>query len=104
MKTSNAMKILNKDVGHDAELREMIAQEKVDLHVSRLIHDARTATGLTQSELAKLIDSKQPVIAKLEDADYDGHSLSMLRRIADALNMKLTIDFIPADPNTLQTN
>lgn len=79
----------------------MIEQEKINLHVSRLIYDARTAAGLTQKELAQLVGSKQPVIAKLEDADYDGHSLSMLRRIAEALQMKLCIDFVPA---TLRTS
>jgi hypothetical protein len=29
----------------------------------------------------------------LEDADYDGHSLSMLHKIAGALNQKVEIDF-----------
>ena len=29
-----------------------------------------------------------------EDADYEGHSLSMLKRIADALNQRLEIRFV----------
>jgi hypothetical protein len=29
----------------------------------------------------------------LEDADYDGHSLSMLQKIAGALNQKVEIKF-----------
>jgi hypothetical protein len=37
------------------------------------------------------------VIARLEDADYDGHSLSMLKHIADALGQRLEIRFAPAD-------
>ncbi len=49
--------------------------------------------GLTQTELAKLIGSKQPVIARLEDADYEGHSLTMLQRIAIALNQRVEINF-----------
>ena len=40
-----------------------------------MIYDARTKAGLSQSELAALIGSKQPVIARLEDADYEGHTL-----------------------------
>ena len=103
MKTNNALKILNKDIGKDSGLREMINEEKINLHVSCLIHNARTAAGLTQTQLAELMGTKQPVIAKLEDADYDGQSLSMLRKIAEALNMKLSIDFVAADPKSLQT-
>jgi predicted transcriptional regulator len=55
-----------------------------------MIYDARTKAGLSQSELAVLIGSKQPVIARLEDGDYKGHSLTMLQRIAAALAFAAT--------------
>ncbi|PYT31567.1 MAG: hypothetical protein DMG57_04760 [Acidobacteria bacterium] len=35
------------------------------------------------------------VICRLEDADYEGHSLAMLRRIGGALNQRVEIRFIP---------
>jgi hypothetical protein len=35
------------------------------------------------------------VICRLEDADYEGHSVSMLRRIATALNRRVEIRFVP---------
>lgn len=67
--------------------------------IAQLVYDLRTARNLTQSELAKLIGTTQPVIARLEDADYHGHSLTMLRRIADALGLRLRIEFEdPAAP------
>jgi transcriptional regulator with XRE-family HTH domain len=50
-----------------------------------MIYDARQKAGLTQKQLAELIGTKQQVIARLEDADYEGHSLSMLQRIASGL-------------------
>ena len=53
--------------------------------------------GLTQTELAELIGSKQPVIARLEDADYEGHSLTMLQRIAIALNQRVEINFVSVE-------
>ncbi len=65
--------------------------------VAQAIYDVRTKAGLTQSQLAERIDSTQPVISQLEDADYDGHSLSMLRRIADALNQRIEIRFVPQE-------
>jgi predicted transcriptional regulator len=53
------------------------------------------AAGLTQAELAAMVGSQQPVIARLEDADYQGHSLSMLQRIAAALKQRIDIRFVP---------
>lgn len=94
-KTRNANEILDRLTGDDPELREMIAEEAVNLHVARMIYDARMAAGLTQKQLAEMIGSQQSVIARLEDADYEGHSLSMLRRIADALDQKLEVRFVP---------
>ena len=75
----------------------MIAEETVNAEVARLIYKARKMAGLTQTELAKLIGSKQPVIARLEDADYEGHSLTMLQRIAIALNQRVEINFVPVE-------
>lgn len=93
-KTTDALRILDRITGDDPELRELIQQETVNVHVARLIYDARTQAGLTQEELADRIGSKQPVIARLEDADYEGHSLTMLQRIAEALDLALDIRFI----------
>ena len=75
----------------------MIAEETVNTEVARLIYEARKTAGLTQAELAELIGSKQPVIARLEDADYEGHSLTMLQRIAIALNQRIEINFVPVE-------
>ena len=44
-----------------------------------------------QAELADMIGTTQSVISRLEDTDYDGHSLTMLSRIASVLNQKLTM-------------
>jgi transcriptional regulator with XRE-family HTH domain len=90
-KTKDALKIIDHMIGDDAEMRHMIAEESLHAMVARMIYDARTLAGLTQKELADLAGTKQPVIARLEDADYQGHSLTMLNRIAKALNRRLTV-------------
>ena len=95
-KTRDANRILDEMTGDDGELQQMIAEETVNAEVARLIYKVRKTAGLTQAELAELIGSKQPVIARLEDADYEGHSLTMLQRIALALNQRLEINFVPA--------
>ena len=38
------------------------------------------------------------VISHIEDDDYEGHSLSMLRRIAAALNKRVEIRLVPRKP------
>ena len=94
-KTKNALKILDRITGDDLELRELIEEETINAQVARMIYEARTQASLTQQELARLVGTKQPVIARLEDADYDGHSLSMLQRIATALNQRLEVHLVP---------
>jgi predicted transcriptional regulator len=94
-KTRNAIEILERLTGDDPELQEMIAEETVNAQVARIVFEARTAAGLTQKQLADLVDTQQSTIARLEDADYEGHSLSMLRRIAEALDQRLEVRFVP---------
>ena len=93
-KTKDAVKIIDRMVGQDKELRDLIAAETVNAHVARMIYDARGQAGLTQKDLAKLVGTTQSVIARLEDADYDGHSLSMLNRIAAALDKRVEIRLV----------
>lgn len=74
-----------------AQLQEAIANDDI----ARKIYDLRTAAGLTQRQLAKLVGTTASVICRLEDADYEGHSLAMLNRIAAALNKRVKIEFVP---------
>ncbi len=99
-KTSDGMKIIDNMIGNDAQLREMCEQATVNAHVAQLIYDARTEAGLSQKELAEMIGTTQSVISRLEDADYEGHSLSMLSRIARVLNREVKIDLIPVKLQT----
>lgn len=94
-KTGDALRILDRMVRDDREQRERIEKATLNCRVAQLIYDARTAARLTQLELARLIGTSQPTIARLEDADYRGHSLSMLQRIAAALHRPLRISFGP---------
>ena len=96
-KTADALKILDKMVGDDREQRELIEEATLNCRIAQLIYDARTAAGLTQAQLAERIGTSQPTIARLEDADYEGHSLSMLQRIAAALQRPLQVSFGPPE-------
>ncbi len=93
-KTKNALKTIDRMVGQNKELRDLIAEETINVRIARMIYDARSKAGLTQKELAKLVGTTQSVIARLEDADYEGHSLNMLNRIATALDKRVDIRFL----------
>jgi len=81
-------------VGNDKAKAEAFEAELANADVARKIYDLRTKAGLTQSGLAKLVGTSTSVISRLEDGDYEGHSLAMLRRIASALNKRVEIRFV----------
>lgn len=96
MPTKDAVEILHRryyegNAKRLAELEEARANDEV----ARQIHALRTDANLTQRELAKLVGTTASVICRLEDADYEGHSLAMLRRIAHALQQRVEIRFVP---------
>lgn len=93
--TNDALKILNQMTADDPEIEEMVRESSLNAELAQLIYTARTQAGLTQQQLADRIGTKQSVIARLEDADYEGHSLSMLQKIARALNQRLEVNLIP---------
>ena len=42
----------------------------------------RERAGLSQKDLARLLKTSQQQVSRLESPGYEGHSLSMLRRVA----------------------
>ena len=94
-KTADAGKILkDRYVGDDPRRQESLREERVNAEVARTIYELRQEAGLTQNQLADLVGTTQSVISRLEDADYEGHSLSMINRIAQALGRKLTVQMV----------
>jgi transcriptional regulator with XRE-family HTH domain len=79
-----------------ADLEEARANDEIAHKICRL----RTQAGLSQRELAKLVGTTASVICRLENADYEGHSLPMLRRIAAALNRRVEIRFVGVGRNS----
>jgi len=96
--TADAVEILHRRY-YAGKPRRLAAVEKARTNdqVARKLTALRIAHGLSQRDLAKLIGTTASVICRLEDADYEGHSLAMLNRIAAALNQRLEIRFVPAE-------
>jgi len=57
----------------------------LNAEIASLLYRLRTQAALSQRDLAKRVGTTASVICRLEDADYEGHSLAMLRRIAQQL-------------------
>ena len=92
----DAMEVLHRRFyeGKPARLKNL-EEARANEEIARKIHELRAAATLTQTQLAKLIGTTASVICRLDDADYEGHSLAMLRRIAGALNQRVEIRFVP---------
>ena len=67
---------------------------RASAEVARRIYELRTEAGLTQKQLAELVGTSHSNISRLEDDDYQGHSLAMLRRIAAAVDKRVEIRFV----------
>jgi ribosome-binding protein aMBF1 (putative translation factor) len=94
-RTSAALDIIRSELGVDARKDPRVQAFRRPYEIGQMIYDARIAAKLSQSQLAKLVGTKQPVISQLENADYKGHSLSMLQRIAKALQLEVQLRLVP---------
>ena len=94
--TSDALAIVHRRYfkGRPADIA-LLEEERANAAVARQIHDLREKAGFTQRKLAKIVGTTASVICRLENADYEGHSLAMLRRIAKALDRQVEINFVP---------
>ena len=93
--TTDAIEILHRRYyeGNPERLAEL-EEARAEDAVARKIYELRTEAGLSQRQLAKLVGTTASVICRLEDADYEGHSLSMLNRIAAAVGKRVQITFV----------
>ena len=74
-----------------ADLRQTIGE----MSLGEQIRDLREKAGLTQEQLAAKIGSSKSAVSRIEDADYDSHSLTTLRKIAAAFGQRLRVEFEP---------
>lgn len=94
--TTNAVKILHKRyIRGNAKRLESLQRERENLNIAELICAIRKQAGLSQKQLADLVGTTQSVISRLEDSDYNGHSMAMLRKIGTALHQRVQVQFVP---------
>jgi transcriptional regulator with XRE-family HTH domain len=99
MKKNNFDRYLEKqldDPAFAARLKKAGEAWDVALQIAAL----REQAGLSQKDLAKLLKTSQQQISRLESPSYEGHSLSMLRRVAEVLHATVRAVFEPAKTQT----
>ena len=92
-RTRNFGDVIRKRLADDPALAKRVESEAVNAHIATQIYQWRTEAGLTQTALGKKAGLAQPVVARLEDATYQGHSLTPLKKIADAVGCNLRVEF-----------
>ena len=94
--TTDAVEILHRLYYEgNPERLASLEEERANAEIARQIYDLRTEARLTQQELAKLVGTGPSVIDQLEEADYEGNTLAMMRRIASALGKRVEIRLVP---------
>jgi len=72
-----------------------LERARLGAQIAREIYSLRTKARLTQKQVAEVVGTTASVICRLEDAGYEGHSLSLLLRISAAFNRRIEVRFVP---------
>lgn len=79
----------------NSEYRHAYMESAIEQGVAWQIRINRERRGLSQSDLARLIGSKQSAISRVEDESYGRHRLETLVKIANAFDCVLQVRFVP---------
>lgn len=94
------MKKTNFDLYLEEQLKDPAFAERFERageawDVALQVAALREKAGLSQRDLARKLKTSQQNISRLESPSYEGHSLSMLRRVAEALGATVRVVFEP---------
>src|SRR6266496_2307470 len=76
---------------HDPDFAERFKRAGEAWDVALQLAALREQAGLSQVELARKLKTTQQQISRLESPGYEGHSLSMLRRVAKVLHARVRV-------------
>ena len=94
-KSAAVQELYEELVGANPAAQEEFEEGLVNVEAAQLIYDMRMKAGLSQRALASKIGTSASAINRLESADYEGHTIGMVRRIATALNRRLELRAVP---------
>jgi transcriptional regulator with XRE-family HTH domain len=96
------MKKTNFDLYLEEQLKDPAFAERFEQageawDVALQIAALRERAGLSQKDLARKLKTSQQNISRLESPSYEGHSLTMLRRVAKVLSAKVRVVLEPEE-------
>lgn len=95
---NDALTVMTKMFGAEAGWTKGVADATAAAEIAEEVYGLRERHGLTQLALATLIGSSQSAVARMEDGEYRGHSISVLRRMAAAVGEQVSFKFIASTP------
>ncbi len=81
----------------DREYRQKFFLAESSAQIAAQLIALRKRRDLNQQQVAELIGTQQPAISRIEKADYQSWSFSILRKVADALDARLQVSIEPAE-------
>jgi transcriptional regulator with XRE-family HTH domain len=81
----------------DPEFAERFERAGEAWDVALQIAALREKAGLSQKQLARKLQTSQQSISRLESPSYEGHSLAMLRRVAEVLGATIRVTIAPKE-------
>jgi transcriptional regulator with XRE-family HTH domain len=90
-KSRNVADWLKVELDKDPEFAEQVSKSVLSAEIAQQIYNLRSQAGLSQTQLAEKSGTTQSVISRIEDDDYNSHSLKLLHKIAWALGLRLSV-------------
>jgi transcriptional regulator with XRE-family HTH domain len=81
----------------DAEFRQAYFIAESSGMIARQLIRLRKKRGLSQTEVAKQLETRQPAISRVESADYRNWSFNTLRRLAEAMDARIRVLIEPSE-------
>ena len=81
----------------DPDFAERFKRAGEAWEVALQIAALRERAGLSQRDLARKLKTSQQNISRLESPSYEGHSLTMLRRVAEVLGATVRVTLAPKE-------
>ena len=90
---SNDIAVSLIDDFHDPDVREVYADEFINMKIATQIKVLRQQREWNQEQLAFFAEMKQERVAVLENVNYESWTLNVLRRFAKAFDLVVDVEF-----------
>ncbi|WP_227763702.1 helix-turn-helix domain-containing protein [Zhaonella formicivorans] len=95
---SDLQKYIEKQL-EDPEFKQAWEETELEFNIAKAIIQRRKELGLSQKDIAEKLNTKQSAISRIESGQ--NLTISMLHKLAKALNMEVELKLVPTVKNAL---